>query len=386
MNKNSELCQYIAAHDNWEEELKEKPYCLKIRHGEGRYKDLCVFCYDHLYSGFSNPIVQEARGIIIDLKKLEVVCWAFNKFFNYGEGNAAEIDWSTARATEKIDGSIMKLWYFEDAGEWVLSTNGMIDAREALVGSPLNTDEKTFYDLFKEVDTIDYSLLDKACTYIFELCSSLSRVVVKWDETVLFHIGTKNNRTGKEFVSDIGIQKPKEFPVASLDDCLKAAKALSPANEAEFGAMEAINPNTLKFEGLVVNDADFNRIKVKSYAYVMTHLIANNNMSDYEIIVICLKGEADEFLSYFPRHTEQMKAYDKKVKSALKTLTELYDTVTDYWEKCGRNKGELGRFLADNKYSKLAFNMILYNRTPVGALMNMPKPALIKLINSFDPG
>ena len=384
MTENSKLCRYIATHENWEEELKEKPYCLKIRHGEGKYKDLCVFCYDHLYSVFSNPIVQEARGIIINLKKLEVVCRAFNKFFNYGEGNAAKIDWSTARATEKIDGSIMKLWYFEDTDEWVLSTNGMIDAKEAVVGNPMNIDEKTYYDLFKEVDTIDYSILDKDCTYIFELCSSISRVVVKWDETVLYHIGTKNNKTGLEFISDIGIQKPKEYPVTSMEECLKAAKALSPANEAEFEEMEAINPNTLKFEGGVVNDADFNRIKVKSYAYVMTHLIATNKMSEYEMIVICLKGEAEEFLSYFPLHTEKMKEYDKKVKTALNELTELYDTVTDYWEKCGKDKGALGRFLADNKYSKLAFNMILYNRTPVGALMNMAKPALVKFINEFD--
>lgn len=60
---------------------------------------------------FSNPIVQEARGIIIDLENLDVVCWPFRKFGNYNESYADNIDWPTARVQEKIDGSIVKLWW-----------------------------------------------------------------------------------------------------------------------------------------------------------------------------------------------------------------------------------------------------------------------------------
>lgn len=65
---------------------------------------------------FSNPIVQEARGIIIDLENLDVVCWPFRKFGNYNESYADKIDWSTARVQEKIDGSIIKLWWDRTRG------------------------------------------------------------------------------------------------------------------------------------------------------------------------------------------------------------------------------------------------------------------------------
>lgn len=47
-------------------------------------------------SPFGNPLVQEARGIIIDTEKMEVVCWLFRKFGNFTESYADEIDWDTA--------------------------------------------------------------------------------------------------------------------------------------------------------------------------------------------------------------------------------------------------------------------------------------------------
>ena len=40
-----------------------------------------------------NPIVQQARGIILDeAKDWKVVARPYDKFFNLGEGNAAPID------------------------------------------------------------------------------------------------------------------------------------------------------------------------------------------------------------------------------------------------------------------------------------------------------
>ena len=103
MNKNSFLARYISTHENWRTELSEYPYFLRIAE-EGRF---AIFNYDMTQSAsidgerrmcdFSLPEVQEARGIIIDTKTLEVVCWPFRKFGNYGEYYADSIDWSTAR-------------------------------------------------------------------------------------------------------------------------------------------------------------------------------------------------------------------------------------------------------------------------------------------------
>src|SRR5689334_401284 len=116
------LQEFINLHENWEELLSQKPYALSIKRDAG----YVLFAYNMIESDFSNSIVQEARGVIFDELTMIPVCIPFFKFFNVQEGHAADIDWSTATVTEKLDGSIIKLW--NDAGAWHISTNGTIDA------------------------------------------------------------------------------------------------------------------------------------------------------------------------------------------------------------------------------------------------------------------
>ena len=130
MQERSYLCKFINNNPNWESILSEYPYFITIR------KDgpLAIFNYNLLASeivegeteedtkrftcDFSLPEVQEARGIIINYETLEVVCWPFRKFGNYGESYVDTIDWRTARVQEKVDGSIMKLWFNKLTNNW----------------------------------------------------------------------------------------------------------------------------------------------------------------------------------------------------------------------------------------------------------------------------
>ena len=138
MNTNSLICNFIYKNpDNWEELLANK--CINIK----RDNDLCIFNYD-IGCKFEDPIVQEARGIIIDTNNLQVVCWPFRKFGNYSESYADNIDWSSARVQEKIDGSIIKLWFNKDTDKWVWSTNGVIYASKTSNSLGFN-----FLDLIK---------------------------------------------------------------------------------------------------------------------------------------------------------------------------------------------------------------------------------------------
>jgi len=133
MNKNSLICNYINDNpENWKETL-ENDYDLKIKI-DGDY---AIFNYD-FNCNFANPIVQEARGIIIDYKKLEVVCWPFRKFGNHNESYCDSIDWESARVLEKVDGSIIKLWFDFQKNDWQFSTNGTIRAENASVDKYYN--------------------------------------------------------------------------------------------------------------------------------------------------------------------------------------------------------------------------------------------------------
>lgn len=105
-----ELRDFILSHDNWEKLLSEPPYSLKIHRSNG----LILFKYNQLSSDFNLEIVREARGIIFKEDTWECVCHAFNKFGNYLESYAPDIDWSHCRASEKIDGSLIKLYWCHD--------------------------------------------------------------------------------------------------------------------------------------------------------------------------------------------------------------------------------------------------------------------------------
>lgn len=68
-------------------------------------------------------------GTIIQKDTNKVVCYPFSKFFNAREHHAAELDWSTAVFTEKLDGSLIKLYFLEAETQWVVATNNTVDAR-----------------------------------------------------------------------------------------------------------------------------------------------------------------------------------------------------------------------------------------------------------------
>ncbi len=59
----------------------------------------------------------------------KIVCYPFSKFFNFGEKYTAQMDWETAVFTEKLDGSLIKLYFLESENQWLIATNSTMDAR-----------------------------------------------------------------------------------------------------------------------------------------------------------------------------------------------------------------------------------------------------------------
>ena len=239
------LQEFIFAHENWRELLAAKPYCIKIVE-EG---NLVLFKYSQIDSDFFNPIVQECRGIILEKDTWRVVAYAFNKFGNFGEAYADEIDWESAVVETKEDGSLIKVYYYD--GEWRVGTNGTIFAENAELNAGPYKNFRQLFDAAAEKCGLDFSRLNRYYTYIFELCSEFNQVVCPQSEIRLIHIGTRNNRTFQEVETDIGIPHPQKYALSSLEDCIAMAKTFD-----------------FTKEGFVVKDKNYNRIKVKSEDYV----------------------------------------------------------------------------------------------------------------------
>ena len=275
------LQTFIRENENWRELISEKPYCIKVTEKE----DLVCFKYSQIDSDFNEPLVRECRGIILERDTWNVVAYAFNKFFNFGESYADEIDWVSARVLEKVDGSLIKVYYYNG---WRVGTNSTIDADDAKLLAP---PYETFMDLFSaaaDICGLDYNKLDPHYTYIFELRSPYNKVVVPYEDICIIHIGTRNNITCEEVEVDIGIEKPKQYMLSSLDDCIAMA--------ATFDFTK---------EGFVVVDKNYHRIKVKSEDYVRVHRLANNGSITLERAIDLIRmNELEEFLVYCPQYTD----------------------------------------------------------------------------------
>ena len=302
------LLDFIRENSDWEERLSKAPYHIKIKRSEG----FIMFSYN-MKADFCIDIVRECRGIIFDeTDNFKPVCVPFFKFANYGEPYADNIDWRTARVQEKIDGSLIKVWHYK--GIWRISTNKTIDAETAKT----DNNEDTFLNIFQRAwahTGRQFSDLNSDYTYMFELVSPLSWVVVPYIETKLYHTGTRNNNTLQELNVDIGIEKPKEFSITTIEECVEAAKNLDKYHE-----------------GYVVVDSLWRRVKVKSPVYVAIHHILNNISSEKRIIDIIVSGEEAEVVSYFPEYADMFNTVRERIERFIAYNEQELETIrnTEY--------------------------------------------------------
>jgi hypothetical protein len=272
------------------------------------YPHLVHLKYDQIETP-RNDVTNRCRGCVVNENdNFNYVCRPYNRFFNYGEGHAAEINWSRATVLEKLDGSLCPVWFYN--GEWHVSTSGTPDA-----GGPVNIGLTTFKDLFWNVwKQLGYKMpINQDLTYCFELMTPYNRVIVKIDKPRIVLHGCICNSSGQEFdigsiARNMGWEVCPFLPLNNFDAILTAADKLNP----------------MESEGYVVVDHLFNRVKVKSPQYVaLSHL--KDSMSARRMVDIVRMGESSEFLSYFSEYEllyiEIKSRYDKLV-SYLETIWE----------------------------------------------------------------
>ena len=269
----------------------------------------------------SDPIVQECRSLILEDGTWNVVSMAFKRFFNPGEGTAAVIDWETASAHQKMDGSLLQLFYHKD--RWRCSTRGRLDGSGGLSDS---SEFKTFGDLFwhlmephrHHLEDEDQRLMPRDHCYPFELVSKWNRIVTVYEKPALYLL-TMRHVPSLEEVSDlqvdqvaeqVGFGRPKRWKFRSLEEASEATELL--------GVTE---------EGFVVCDRESNRIKVKSVSYLTLFNLFNGGQPDFWGIVIT--GEDSEFLAYFPQYTEEVEAKKKLLKETLSELEKVWESNRD---------------------------------------------------------
>ena len=292
-------------------ELVEE-YKIKVnRHSA--IDNLVCLKYSQLESPMGEKIVQQCRGIILDeANNWEIVSYPYDKFFNYGEAHAPKLDWDTAKVYEKLDGSLMTLYFYR--GEWRVSSSGMADAT-----GDVSDFGFTFAQLFWKVwRELGYELpRDTEHCYMFELMTPFNRIVVRQYGNDLILHGVRNLKTLQEsdphlWGDKYGWHVVETYPLQTLEEILAATNKIDP----------------MKGEGYIVCDAQFKRVKIKSPQYVaIAHL--RSGFSSRRMLEIVATNEGEEFLNYYPEWTDLYRLIRAKFDALAKNIEHKYNQHKD---------------------------------------------------------
>jgi len=292
-------------------------YNIKVnRHSN--FSNLVCLKYSQIESPMGEIIVQQCRGIILDEEKdWQVVSYPYDKFFNYGEGHAPNLNWDTAKVFAKLDGSLMILYFFQ--GNWHVQSSGMADASGEVGGFDFSFRE-LFWQIWSE---LNYELPKNTdLCFMFELCTKFNRIVVKQNKNNLILHGIRNVETLKELHLD-----------SYLDHNWNVVDTFNLTNLEEIIA-NCNDLNPMESEGYIVCDQDFNRVKVKSPQYVaISHL--RDGFSSRRMLQIVQTNEGEEFLNYYPEWQDlfdEIKGKFNQLKTEIEKAYEQYKYIENQKE------------------------------------------------------
>lgn len=278
--------------------------------------------YSSIDSPKVHPVVRECRGIVLDESDgFALAAKGFSRFFNAGEvaEEFREFNWSNFSCTEKVDGSLILLFFYQ--GGWRVNTSGSFGLRE-VYGSG-----KTWEGLFWEVAALEAGGLRAGLTYVFELCTPYNKVVRRYERPTVFLLSVFDGL--------------REFSPRDAD--IEAATIGSPRPETyDFESREEIaafllekEGSDMTFEGVVVRDDKDLRFKVKTKTYCALHHLKDNGniFNPKRLVPLVLAGEVDEVVAYLPEVREA-------AEGVKKTLEEHWDGLLTAWRRYAKIGGQ----------------------------------------------
>jgi hypothetical protein len=314
---------------------------LAKRHSQ--YPNLVLLKYNQIETKMT-PMTRECRGLILDeANDWAAVNYSYKRFANLGEGwgDADTIDWSSIRVMDKLDGSLGQLYYYDNA--WHFATSGTADASGNVSDHGI-----TFQDLFWRVfNELGYKLPERTdCCYAFELLSPLNALVVKYNVNRLVLHGVR-------CLSDFAELAPEPIAQAQGWECVKSWPLAQSVEEL----VEWVNKqDPFAVEGVVLCDAQFRRLKVKSLEHVLfSHLRDNLTSSRRNVLELVRKNETGDVLARLQQVPELKTIYDE-VQAKYDALVDAIQTTYTLIEH-GQTQKEYASMAVPYRYSSVLFQL-----------------------------
>lgn len=352
------LLNLIKTDKNWKKFLKQEPRFIDVKQcpwkdeeGNLKYPNLYMLSYNGILSDFNDQYVRLCRGCIVSLEDKEnpqMICAPFVKFGNFGQEFCPEIDWASALVEQKVDGILIKLFYYNNEWCWVTNNgwNTNLPWKE-MIKIPSKYKEMETDNCNTIQDLIDYCLIKNNVTlgefnpdytYMFELISPKIRILVDNPKTDLVYLGCRNNYSYNEYslyVAKKLIPVIERFNTVNYFDLHSIDEVLALCNSYK-GDVD---------EGVVVVDKNFNRVKIKCEDYI--RLKGYRRMfdtTDEQIWKGMREGTIDDALQVFPELNEKIQEIQKNVIK--------YKHILEEYGKIGKNEFE--RILAIENNEKTA--------------------------------
>jgi len=267
---------------------------------------------------FWDDYTMSCRGMVIDADG-NILARPFQKFKNFQEHDPSEIDFSKPFVIyEKMDGSLIIVFYYEPHMEWIVASRGSFISEQAIEAKKMlgSRTEK----------------LQKHSTYLFEVIYPENRIVVDYGdrrELVLLariqtFIGHEINHEELESTYSNLFTVVKTYDFKNIND----AKDLQGLEEVE------------NKEGYVFRQGDF-RFKWKFSEYIRLHSILTNvsnivvweHMKNNYVFDELLDRVPDEFYNWLQRTAGNLqREYDVIEQRALLEFVRIYH-INDITER-----------------------------------------------------
>lgn len=296
---------------------------------------LVTLAYDQFEASMSNPIACMCRGMVITdnsfanapipddmpLVNARILAFPFVRFFNYGQG---DLIFKPEKVYEKLDGSMIVMYYDDREDCWQFGTRNVPDGSNTANGGQIS-----FRDLVLRAAANHYGYgdpgifwrnfsLEKGMTYIFELMTPENKVVVDHKNYHLYLIGARSGKDNnfqeldvEQVAASTGFDCVPSFKMKFKDDSKDVLDTL-----VKFANMR----DPLYHEGFVVLGENWQRLKIKSDAYVTYNKV--HDLSQYDILNLILTGEIDDFMAMMPEYQRALATdLSEKVAHWARSLT-----------------------------------------------------------------
>lgn len=287
-------------------------------------------------SDLTNPLVFQCKGIILDMKTNQIVCYSSDYIYEHPTDTLPDSVYSRLQAfndvkvEEAVDGTVIRLFHHND--EWRLATNKTLDAYWK--GARWNTSRKTFGQMFSEAVSfgdrggLDYTKLNKEYAYSFILMHPENRIIHRYHTPNIRHISTMNQTTLSEVFDTVyflnGHEVPKPADCTSkfdtFDTVLNAANSLHYENEGYLLSYKNEEDDRLV------------RVKVVGKEYLNVKMLKGNTFNMNErCLDLLLEGKLKLFLNYFPEFNKRARHVQEQIFNLVGSLHKEY--ITTYIHK-----------------------------------------------------